>query len=360
MATDTGTALRATHDTGVPQGSSDYTTLVLIHGYRWQPAIFKRLLPFACKFNTRIVLLARRDYPGASPYTDHERATITRLYNSPRSPTTEVEMAAILTAHGRDVYDFLVDYVAHERIPPAKGCQGGIILVGWSLGATSITALLANLKSYPVGAVSLDTYVRRVILYETSHIFYAHPYPPECYQPLHDLSLSPEDGMTLFDRWLSSHFTHGDIWADGPSALAMRTADPEPPSLFATFTAEDLAELTYTPPAAPTGSDHQLMIAGMTHGTYGKLKDAAFFPDEPGDAIPWPELEVRMLWGDKSFWESPWGVYLLSRELEEAKKEGRRTRDIELVRFKGANHFAHWIVPEKTLAAFLSNDVEVS
>ncbi|KAI9057901.1 hypothetical protein FKP32DRAFT_1597861 [Trametes sanguinea] len=360
MATNSGTALRATHDTGAPPGSKDYTTLVLIHGYRWQPAVFKQLLPLAGKFNARIVLLARRDYPGALPYSDAERATIARLYNSPRSPTTEAEMAEVLAAHGRDVYEFLMDYVARERIPPAKQGRGGIMLVGWSLGAASITALLANLNSYPVGAVPLDAYVRRVILYETSHIFYAYPYPPEFYHPLRDPSLSPEEGMALFDRWLSSHFTHGDIWADGPGALAMRTADPEPPSLFTTFTADDLAELTYTPPAAPTGSDRQWMMAGVTHGTWGKLKDEALFPDDDGSPIPWPEVKVRMLWGDKSFWESPWGVYLLSHELEEAKKTGRRTRDIKLVRFRGANHFAHWIMPEKTLAAFLSNDVEVS
>ncbi len=67
--------------------------------------------------------------------------------------------------HGRDVYDFLVDFIRRERIPIARGNTGGVVLVGWSLACVWITALLANIASFPVGDVKVVTYVRRVVLY---------------------------------------------------------------------------------------------------------------------------------------------------------------------------------------------------
>lgn len=67
--------------------------------------------------------------------------------------------------HGRDVYDFLVHFIRRERIPAARGNTGGVVLVGWSLACVWIAALLANVASFPVDDVKVETYVRRVVLY---------------------------------------------------------------------------------------------------------------------------------------------------------------------------------------------------
>ncbi|KAI0738065.1 hypothetical protein C8Q80DRAFT_1114191, partial [Daedaleopsis nitida] len=79
--------------------------------------------------------------------------------------------------------------------------------------------------------------------------------------------------------------------------------------------------------------------------------------EEDGD--DWPDVEVRYLWCDRSIWEMPLAAFRLSRDLEEAKSQGKRVRIVNFVRFRGANHFAHWDLPEKTLAGFLGDDRKI-
>ncbi|KAI0713888.1 hypothetical protein C8Q76DRAFT_732741 [Earliella scabrosa] len=52
-------------DSGAPTGSTDYTTLVLVHGLMWHGANFEKLLPYAKQNNARIIAVNRRDYPGS-------------------------------------------------------------------------------------------------------------------------------------------------------------------------------------------------------------------------------------------------------------------------------------------------------
>ena len=70
-----------------------------------------------------------------------------------------------MKARARELYDYLVDLVRTQNIPRAQGKAGGIVLAGWSIGATWITALLAHVAEFPVGDVRLGEYVRRLVLY---------------------------------------------------------------------------------------------------------------------------------------------------------------------------------------------------
>ena len=71
----------------------------------------------------------------------------------------------------RKPYDYLVDLVQSERIPPAYVRKGGIVPVGWSLGTTHISSLLMNVPgSFPVGDsdVCLGDHVKQVVFYGAS------------------------------------------------------------------------------------------------------------------------------------------------------------------------------------------------
>ena len=46
------------------------TLIILLRNH--DPAIFRKLLPVASSHSLRVICLARRDYPGSSPYTDEK------------------------------------------------------------------------------------------------------------------------------------------------------------------------------------------------------------------------------------------------------------------------------------------------
>ena len=117
------------------------------------------------------------------------------------------------------------------------------------------------------------------------------------------------------------------------------------------------------------------------HGVFGQLKDGTFYLNHGGDARKkWDEVEVRIVWCEKSIWLSAWVWATTTAELDEAKASGKETRNINLVRVRGANHFvskilftgvtlgahthrrtkAHWDFPEKTLLAFLESTTRLA
>ncbi|KAI0355228.1 hypothetical protein OH77DRAFT_1437142 [Trametes cingulata] len=352
-----GLALRAFLDSGAPEGSTDYTTLVILHGLGWHAGNFKKLLPFAKQLNVRIVLVNRRDYPGSRPYTPEERAALARLASADPSPEAAADTAAFVKQHARDIYDFLADFVQHERVPAPQGnATGGIVIVGWSLGCISMNALLANVGSFPVGNIQLSKYVRRVVLYEPWHGLHGYPYPKDYYHPLHDTSLSDAERLATFDAWVSGYFDHGDVWTQGAAALEFRTPSANPPSTSSRMTAAELAESTYAAPAQADGSDMQLIRAFNTQALWAPLKDQALYLREPAPgADDWRNVEVRYVWGDRTTWEMLWCEYLFTKELEEARAAGKPFRNVEIVHLKGANHFAHWDMPEQALEAFVGD-----
>ena len=105
---------------------------------------------------------------------------------------------------------------------------------------------------------------------------------------------------------------------------------------------EDLAAVS------PEESDGLLAVAASKVGLFAHLRERALFlqpctaqaREEPqGEADVWGETEVRLLWGEQSFWEVPWGVWGLRSIVEEAEGLGRPVRKFEIVQVKGANHF---------------------
>ncbi|KAH9890434.1 Alpha/Beta hydrolase protein [Cubamyces lactineus] len=354
------TALRAFLDSGAPEGSTDYTTVVVLHGWGWHGGVFRKLLPLAAQSNARVVLVNRRDYPGSEPYTPEQRATLVRLASAAPSPETDAEAQAFFRDLVKEFYDFLVDFVRRENIPRPQGETGGLIIAGWSLASAWLTALLASVGLFREEDVHLSEYVRRVILFDSSHFCYGFAPPPNSYQPLLDASLSEEERVLRFGIYITGYYAHGDVWADGPSALEFRTPLADPSPTGSRMTPEELAETTSAEPQVPGGSEGLLAQMMVAHGVIVAAREGAFYPKPAVEgASNWENVEVRHLWCDRSVWEMPWGTKRLTEEIEEAKKAGKHVRDVVFARLKGGNHFAQWDMPEKTLQAFLTKDTVV-
>ncbi|OSC99683.1 hypothetical protein PYCCODRAFT_1438052 [Trametes coccinea BRFM310] len=370
-------------DSGVPEGRdpNSYTTVVVVHGYVWHGAIFSKLFSLAQSRGVRIILLNRREYPGAKPYTPEERALLPPVLDTP--PTDEAELRSgaemlemFMQQRARELYDTLQELVVERQIPPAdKDAQaGGIILVGWSLGSAWMNALLSHVGSFPVGEVALKGYIRRVIWYDTICFLLGYPYPShDPYNPLWDSSLTYEERGRVFTGWVTAYFSHGDT----PETFERRKWLKTPPSTLATMSKDDLESTVHIPPGVPGGADWILLHDLHKYDVFRRLKEGALYlSDDPhkksgsggeprahvGDE--WRDVEVRYVWCDHSVWEVPYAVYLLREELDRAKKDGGSVRRMTMSRLKGANHFAQWDHPAATLESFLTNtvnqDVDVS
>lgn len=180
MTEDTMTkcGLFAVCDTGPPAGSDDYTTLVVVHGFAWHAGlgssspqtialssvytgVFTRFLPLAEPHNSRIVLVNRRDYPGAVPFDQEELTLQSSTIATTSDATTNIKL--YMRARARELYDFLEIFVKTADIPPKS-----LVLAGWSFGSIWITALLAHVSTFPVNDIELDKYIRRVVAYGRS------------------------------------------------------------------------------------------------------------------------------------------------------------------------------------------------
>lgn len=126
------------------------------------------MLPLAESHNSRIVLVNRRDYPGAIPYSDEEMHLLSSTMLD--TPEAAANIKLFAEARAREVYDFLVHLVKTENIP----VDGGIVLAGWSLGAVWMTAFLAYASTFPVGDIDLRRYIRRVVLYGMRSCHHRH------------------------------------------------------------------------------------------------------------------------------------------------------------------------------------------
>ena len=140
---------------------------------------FRKMLPLAKGSNARLILANRRDYGYAAPFTFQERADLFAAAAVDKTEPEEARMKIVAWMRQRafEVYTLLVDIVAEHKIPLARPetNTGGIMVGGWSFGVTLMTALLANMASFPVSDVDLRKYLRSVILLGAPT-----PFHPEC------------------------------------------------------------------------------------------------------------------------------------------------------------------------------------
>ncbi|KAI8992840.1 Alpha/Beta hydrolase protein [Trametes punicea] len=354
--------LSVVQDSGIPESSSDYTTLVIVHGYAWHSGIFSKLIPLARKYNARIVLVNRRDYPGSQPLTTAERALLLSSAsettdNQTAIPSALENMKIFMRDRARELYDFLVGLTKSGNVasPDAENNKGGIILAGWSFGTGLITAFLANVASFPVGEIKLSDYVRRVVFLDPPFHVLGYPMPENPYNPLFDSEIPTEERGKAFTNWVSGYYFHGDTL----DTLERRTSLVDPRPTLSTLTPEDISHALFLPPAAPGGSDEILLQTGIKVGLYEALRKEAFYTSAGNkhlDEDRWRDVEVRYVSCERSVWEMPWGTMNLEKELEFARTQGLPMRNVQLVFVKDANHFVQWDKPEHALRALVENE----
>ncbi|PIL33254.1 hypothetical protein GSI_04704 [Ganoderma sinense ZZ0214-1] len=183
------------------------------------------------------------------------------------------------------------------------------------------------------------------------------------YYPPHDESIPFAERTEALHQWLTRYYQHGEPTAE--ETLAVRDGLKEPSSTLDRISKDDLAESVYDGPGdLLSGSDTLTVKMCFAHRLYAPLKDSALYlPPAQGDsengADSWRNVEVRLMWCDQSIWPMVWGPPLLHKELKEARAAGRSTRNVSFVRLRGANHYAHWDFPEKTLRAFIGDEEEL-
>ncbi|KAI0675558.1 hypothetical protein C8Q78DRAFT_1074570 [Trametes maxima] len=312
----------------------------------------------------RIILLNRREYPGAVPYTPEERALLPSVPDHPRSDANEIRLAAerlekFTRQRAHELYNSLEDLVVKCKIPPtcSPAGTGGVVLVGWSLGALWMTALLSYVAGFPIGRVNLSDYVKRVVLSDPPACLLRYSLPEDDpYNPFFDTSLTYEERGSVFTNWVTSYFAHEDI----PHKLERRATIK---STLSGMTDSDFAATVHIPPGVPGGSDWTLLHGCVSLGVCETLRKGALSLSEGGNkpdgaatiGDEWRDVEVRYVWGDHSIWEVPYGAHALRQEAANTKRDGRGIRRTTTLCIRGANHFAQWDYPERTLQAFLAD-----
>ncbi|PIL33982.1 hypothetical protein GSI_03690 [Ganoderma sinense ZZ0214-1] len=352
------TGLHILQDSGVPP-RVDYTTLVFVHGFGCHSGIFARMIPYARKLGARLILVNRRDYPGATPYSEDARSLLSPGTVDP--DTVRSSVSYFMKDRALEFSEFLAELVQEEGIPPAqpRTGAGGIMLVGWSIGGLWMTAFLAHVASSP-HSQTLRQYVRRVIIYDSPSSTFGYPRPENILDPF--MLGMQGDKRFATPEWFSGYFAHG------------RTVD----------TPAERAYVTARAPIAKGGSDQLLVFHGYHCGLFREIWERVLYlePHPPSPAAgeadvgrardleperaddsesdsdrgAWDDVEVRHIWCDMAFWEGPHAALMVQAELADARAHGRRVRDVGSVRLRGMNHFAHWTHPERTLRAFLSDE----
>lgn len=346
-------------DSGAPEGSTDYTTVVLFHGYSWTSEAFRNMLPLAKGSNARLILANRRDYGYAAPFTFQERAD---LFAAAAMAKTEPEAArtkivAWMRERAFEVYNLLVDIVTEHKIPLAslEANTGGIMVGGWSFGVTLMTAFLANMASFPVGDVDLRKYLRKVVFLDPPDFGLGLPLQI----PLLEVdALGTREEREAFAVFHSGYFKY-DVNDPATYATAIPLPDSEAVPTWKRLTPGEVESMfDLIPGDVRGGTDSVLMGAGVPVGAFDTLRRAALYLSESdseanGSPRGWDTVEVRHVWGDHSVATILWGVYTLRAELEKEKKAGTRVRKVTFARVEGANHFMSLDLPERTLDGIL-------
>ena len=345
-----------------------WRTLTALH-----TGIFAKLLPLAHAHNARVVLINRRGYPGAAPYTDEELATLRDAFErlKPDRAAARAMLMTFMRARAREVYDLLEAFVVENDVPIAQPAEnsGGIVVVGWSFASAWMTSLLAHVAEFEVNDVELSKYVRRVIFHgepslrehAMDHVlmplicpkdgpFHVMGYPPpeDPYNPLFDTALGA-DTTYMFVNWVSGYFQHGETADEIERRIPLKT----PPPTLSTLTDEERASALYPDPGLPGKSDDLLLVGCIRSGLFTELrKKALCLTPETADkeaeekegaervgTDAWRDVEVRYVWCDRSVWEMTWTSWKIREEMQAAKEGGTPTRNVHILRLPGSNHF---------------------
>lgn len=157
--------------------------------------------------------------------------------------------------------------------------------------------------------------------------------PANSYNPFTHASHSPQDRAKIFPSWVSGYYNHGDDC----DKFEWRTPLPSPPPTLTIMSKDEIDSALCVSPTTPGGSDFALMDAGIRHGLFKYLMDRALCP-RPSKK-DWSAIKLKYICCDHSVWEIPWGMRALRAQVDAFQESGQLSREVEVLRLKGANHF---------------------
>lgn len=157
------------------------------------------------------------------------------------------------------------------------------------------------------------------------------------YSPFLDASIPEEKRGVAFCEWISSYFTHPieGLTSGDPVALNQNAPSTTKPSAMSGFTAEQhTAILDYKPPLRGDTAYYEI----DPQVNEGILRNAFTQPDSPG---AWPDVPVKLLWGDETAWSVIYSERKLGRLILQLLEEnkGGWVRSYKSVCLPGGNHF---------------------
>ncbi|KAI0669171.1 alpha/beta-hydrolase [Trametes maxima] len=335
-------------DSGVPTGSSDYITIVLVHGTCFHSAIYRTLIPYASARNLRLVLLNLRDYPGSTPYSEEDVEDI-------RGPSVEAQSRA-LQNRGLEIATFLRCFIETQSIPPinetasSEKLSGGLSLLSWSGGNTPTVAMFAHANQIPEEMRCLfDKYLRSFILYDPSSFVVGQPAPAGLSTLRRNPSAPAEVQVAEFAVSVSSYY---------PPIALPDVIDPPPtydPPRRAMHESADEVDPKHTPttsrmtPEVLRSVTHPVIFEQNQHLTWAINRDVCKanllralydcrFDDGSGmmKAV-WPALKVHVVWCNMTVGDCAWAAAVIRARYSGATPEHRRP--LKFHKLGGANHF---------------------
>ncbi|KAI0820433.1 alpha/beta-hydrolase [Trametes gibbosa] len=351
-------------DSGPPVGSTNYITLILVHGTCFHSAIYRPLIPFAAERNLRLVLLNQRDYPGSTPYSTEDVEDLC-------ASSYEAQARAMQT-RGLEIAAFLRWFIQTYDTPPIKNegetkfPVGGIAVVSWSGGNCAAVGMFAHADKLSKETQKLlNEHIRSFVMYDPSATTIGRPRPAGLTALHSNPSLPLGEQVAQLALAVSSYYPpflfpdYIDPMPDYPPRLPIHLSadgvDPKYVPTTSKMSPDVLRSVTHPPVMAR----HQHLLWALSHDVYKTnltraLYDCRFGDGNMGMVKMWPALRVHVVWCDMSVGDCLWASVVIHALYQGADPEARRS--VEFHKLEGANHFVHWEEPER-FTSFLAKIV---
>jgi len=333
------------YDDSGPVAGGSYTTLVCVHGMGFRGSVFRPLFPIAAEHGFRIVALYRRGYPppGKTDSNSDDAFQFGDAVDRQRE---------ILSTQGQQFATFLERFISKSGIPPAQNGNGGIAVLGWSLGTLAVAAWLGNLDKVPSETLAtLDKYVHTVILQEASTTVFGFVNPgPEIY----DISLWSETDsvkrVNLFKDWCAAYYDHVDSNSGDITKIEFNKYSDEFKPSFSDAPTDELNK-TIT----DEGFNYDIPSLFLHPEVSKEMTQRALFNKEWAEKYL-PHLRVRCTYGGQTSGILVWCNWQLQKAIDDPAGTfgGEKARDLRVTSTEKGNHLVFVDTPVEALAHYQS------
>ncbi|KAH8831519.1 Alpha/Beta hydrolase protein [Flagelloscypha sp. PMI_526] len=297
-------------------------TLFALHGLAFNALIWKYIFPIAAKQNIRFISINRRGYGGSSPLTRDEAALLSS--NGPK----------FLDDRAQELLNFIHLFFQQEN---ASHIEGGFGILGWSLGAISSIAAVANVQN--ASEAVQQTFARgfrSLTLHEPpSQAIGMRLDPsrdPTFYMPLTDTFIPASEQLSFFTVWVTSYFQHNHS----------RTPHSSKNLINAAPSSSHVPTIYHIPPSVMP--DLFLQNGGVSNDLDAWMNvPVDVLKENYEKAKAWKDgdtnVNVHLVVGEMSPADHVWGGW----KVEEEEKG-----EVSVKWIAGGNHFSHWDASEDT------------